>query len=64
MIAAVVWTGVVFHEYVVPPVAVNVVLVPLQTIEVPVMAAVGLALIVTNRLAVFVQPKLFVTVTV
>jgi hypothetical protein len=54
----------VLHKYVPPPVAVNVVEPPLQTIDVPVMLAVGSGLTVTVLVAVDVQPLALVTVTV
>ena len=52
------------QAYVPPPVAVKVVLEPLQIIFVPVMAAVGNGLTVTAWLAVAVHPLALVTVTV
>ena len=52
------------QEYVPPPVAVNVVGVPLQITELPVILAVGNGFTVTVWLAVDVQPDAFVTVTV
>jgi hypothetical protein len=54
----------VFQEYVVPPLAVSVVLAPLQIVVVPAMAALGNGLTVTAAEAVAVQPKELVTVTV
>ena len=47
-----------------PPEAVNVLDVPAQIAVVPVMEGVGKAFTVKVRLAVAVQPKAFVTVTV
>ena len=47
-----------------PPVAVNVLEVPVQIAAVPVIDGVGKALTVTVRLVVAVQPDAFVTVTV
>ena len=52
------------HKYVPPPVAVNVVLAPLQITFVPVMLAVGNGFTVTVLVAVAVQPLALVTVTV
>jgi hypothetical protein len=52
------------QAYVPPPVAVKVVLPPLQITDVPVMLAVGNALTATPLLAVDVQPLPLVTVTV
>ena len=47
-----------------PPVAVRVVLLPLQTVAVPVIFAVAAGLTVTVLLVEAVQPAAFVTVTV
>ena len=47
-----------------PPLAVNVVLAPVQKLKVPLIAAVGGVLMVTTLLSVSVQPLASVTVTV
>ena len=55
----------VLHRYVPPPLAVSVVLCPLQMVAlVGLIAAVGALFTVTDLLAVAVQPLAFVTVTV
>ena len=56
--------AVVLHEYDVPPLAVNVVLCPLQIVLVPDIDAVGKAFTVTNWLLVAVHAFELVTVTV
>ena len=54
----------VFHAYVPPPVAVSVIVPPLQTVVAPLMDAAGAAPITTDVVAVAEQPFAFVTVTV
>jgi hypothetical protein len=54
----------VFHRYEMPPLAVNVVLCPLQIVVVPPMTTMGNAFTVTNCVLVDVHPLAFVTVTV
>jgi hypothetical protein len=52
------------HAYKPAPVAVRVVLVPLQTVVIPLMTARGSGFTVTVAVSLSVQPLLFVTVTV
>ena len=52
------------HAYKPAPEAVRVVLVPLQTVVIPLMAARGSEFTVTVAVSLSVQPLLFVTVTV
>ena len=54
----------VFHKYVPPPAAVILPLKPLQSVEIPLILAVGVGLTATPLLAVAVQPLALVTVTV
>ena len=54
----------VFQVYVLPPLAVSVVLLPLHIVVVPLIKAVGFVFTVTVALAVPVHPTEFVAVTV
>ena len=54
----------VFQEYVPPPDAVSVIVLPLQTVVAPLMLAVGAGVTVMDEVAEFVHPFPSVTVTV